>query len=381
MSGGSLLSAYAATLDGLERKSRRRYLTRQEGVDFTSNDFLALADDARIRLAIAHALQRGVPMGSGGSRLLRGNHPEHEALELEAAKFFGAERALFFASGYVANSALFSTLPRREDLIVYDALLHASALDGISASKSESHGVRHNDVTAFDDAIKDWRRRGGKGRPWIATESIFSMDGDRGAVEELATLADHHDGFLVVDEAHATGVFGKGGRGLACGLEGKENVLVLHTCGKALGVSGAILSSPAVLVDYMINRARSFIYSTAPSPLLACAVREALKIIDDEPLRQKALHRLIGEVGDLLAAHLGIAPSGSQVQPIIIGDSARTVKIARELQSNGFDVRAIRPPTVPEGTSRLRLSITLHVAVSQVNAMLGCLADVLKVSR
>lgn len=363
------LARYEATLAGLARRSRIRTLAPQHGADFTSNDYLGLAGDPRIKAAISVAIDRGVPTGAGGSRLLRGNHAEHEALEAEAAVFFGVERALYFGSGFAANVALFSSLPQRDNLIVHDGLIHASALDGIAASKAEAVAIPHNDVEAIDQAIRRWRARGGKGHPWIAVESLYSMDGDQAPVVELANLADRHDGFLVVDEAHATGVLGTGGRGLAAGLEKRGNVLVLHTCGKALGVSGALLGLPAVLADYLINRARNFIYSTAPSPLMASAVREALRVIADEPERRARLESLKNFAGAQLHARLGVSPSGSQILPVMIGDNARSLRIAERMRADGFDVRAIRPPTVPEGTARLRISITLNVDKEQIAGM------------
>ncbi|PDT00415.1 8-amino-7-oxononanoate synthase [Rhizobium chutanense] len=377
----AILSDYAATLEGLRRKARLRSLAPQRGVDFTSNDFLAFASAPRLKAAIMAAVESGVPTGAGGSRLLRGNHPEHEALEAEAADFFGAERVLYFGSGYAANSALFSTLPRRDDLIVYDTLIHASAHEGIAASKAAAIGIDHNDENAFDEAIRNWRSNGGRGRPWIAVESLYSMDGDQAPLAALADIADRYEGFLVIDEAHATGVFGTGGRGLAAGLEGRENVLALHTCGKALGVSGALLAVPRVLADYLINRARAFIYSTAPSPLMAAGVREALRMVDAEPERREALERLVAFVGDGLNNRFGIEPSGSQIQPVVIGDNARALRIAETLQVQGFDIRAIRPPTVPEGTARLRLSITLNVDSEQIAHMLDCLAAAMEEHR
>jgi 8-amino-7-oxononanoate synthase len=301
---------------------------------------------------------------------LRGNHPEHEALEAEAAEFFGAGRALFFGSGYAANVALFSTLPQRDDIIVHDALIHASAHEGVAASKAPAVAVPHNDADAFAEAIRKWRAAGGRGRPWIAVESLYSMDGDRAPLAELAAIAERHDGFLVIDEAHATGVFGPGGRGLSAALEGRDNILALHTCGKALGVSGALLGVNAVLCDYLVNRARGFIYSTAPSPLIAAAVREALRILADEPHRRVAFDELRAFANEALAARLGLKGSGTQILPVMIGDNARAVKIAAHLRSEGFDIRAIRPPTVPEGTARLRIAITLNVDRSAITRML-----------
>ena len=375
------LARYEATLAGLARKSRLRALSPQQGVDFTSNDYLGLANAPRLKAAIAAAIESGVPAGAGGSRLLRGNHAEHEALETEAAAFFGSEKALYFGSGFSANVALFSSLPQRDDLIVHDALIHASAHDGISASKAQSVSVSHNDVESFDRAIREWRRNGGKGHPWIAVESLYSMDGDKAPVFELADLADRHDGFLVVDEAHASGVLGPGGRGIAFGLENRGNVLMLHTCGKALGVSGALLGLPMVLADYLVNRARNFIYSTAPSPLMAAGVREALRMIADAPERRTELEKLKNFASERLHSLLGVRPSGSQILPVMIGDNARSLRIADRMHAEGFDVRAIRPPTVPEGTARLRISITLNVDEGQIADMIQRLAVAIEKDR
>ncbi|ACP26270.1 8-amino-7-oxononanoate synthase BioF [Sinorhizobium fredii NGR234] len=367
------LGRYEKTLAGLGRKGRRRALVGQGGLDFTSNDYLGLANSPRLKAAIVSALERGVPVGAGGSRLLRGNHPEHEALEAEAAEFFGSDRVLFFGSGYAANVALFSTLPQRDDIIVHDALIHASAHEGIAASKATAVAARHNDVEAFADAIRRWRSAGGTGHPWIAVESLYSMDGDRAPLVELAMLAEQHDGFLVIDEAHATGIFGPGGRGFSAALDGRENVVVLHTCGKALGVSGALLGASAILCDYLVNRARGFIYSTAPSPLTAAAVREALRITADEPQRRAEFDALSTFANAALAATLGVEGSGSQILPVMIGDNGRAVRIADRLRNEGFDIRAIRPPTVPEGTARLRIAITLNVDRPAVAEMLESL--------
>lgn len=363
------LARYQTTLAGLERKGRRRSLLARDGADFSSNDYLALAGSPRLAAAVNAAVQRGVPVGAGGSRLLRGNHPEHEALEREAAAFFGVEQVIYFGSGYAANMALFSTLPQRGDLIVHDALVHASAHDGIRASRAQAVAVAHNHVAAFEEAIATWRAEGGVGYPWIAVESLYSMDGDRAPLAQLAELADRYDGFLVIDEAHATGVLGPGGRGLSADLDGRENVVVLHTCGKALGASGALLCASATLCDYLVNRARGFIYSTAPSPLMAVAVREGLKILAEEPQRRSSFEALVSFANAALVANLDVEPGQSQILPVMIGDNGRAVRIAARMREEGFDIRAIRPPTVPEGTARLRIAITLNVNEETIERM------------
>lgn len=371
MSG--FLAGYGKTLAGLERRGRRRSLMPNGGIDFTSNDYLGFAHSQRIRSAIAAAMERGVPAGSGGSRLLRGNHAEHALLEEEAAAFFGSQRMQYFSTGYAANAALFSTLPQRGDLIVHDALIHASAHEGIAASRAQAVAARHNDVGSFENELAKWRKAGGSGHAWIAVESLYSMDGDRAPLAELAALADRYDSFLVIDEAHATGVFGDNGRGLATGLERRDNVVLLHTCGKALGVSGALLGANAVICDYLVNRARSFIYSTAPSPLMAAGVREALKMLAGEPRRRLDLHRLSTFARSYLAETIGMGGSGSHILPIMIGSTIRALRIAERMRAEGFDIRAIRPPTVPEGTARLRIAITLNVDETAIFRMLDCL--------
>lgn len=375
MTGDPPLRRYEAVLRGLARRDRLRELTRRRGLDFASNDYLGVAECPRLSRAVAAALAAGTPVGAAGSRLLRGNCQEHEALEALAAGFFGAERALFFGGGYVANLAALSTLPQRGDLVILDALVHASAREGARAGRAQVVETPHNDVGAIEDAMMAWRRDGGTGRAWMAVESLYSMDGDRAPLAELAALAERHDAFLCIDEAHATGVFGPEGRGLAHGLEGRDNIVVLHTCGKALGCAGALVTGPAVLCDFLVNRSGPFIYATAPSPLMAVAIIEALAILREEPERRERLAQLVALAGRELAALTGVAPSGSQIQPVIIGGNARTMELANAMQARGFDLRGIRPPTVPEGTARLRISLTLNVGASDVLALIGALAE------
>ncbi|WP_434725305.1 8-amino-7-oxononanoate synthase [Mesorhizobium sp. RIZ17] len=374
---GAQLARYDATLQGLARKDRLRMLSPRAGLDFSSNDYLGLAASKRLGEAVAAAIARGTPVGATGSRLLRGNTPEHEQLEADAAAFFGADRALFFGSGYIANFALLTALPQKGDLLVLDELAHASMHEGAQAGRAQFVLTAHNDVNAVEDAITRWRAEGGMGRVWIAVESLYSMDGDRAPMESLVALADRHEAFLVVDEAHATGVWGPDGRGLAAAFEGRDNIVVLHTCGKALGASGALVTGPRTLCDYLVKRCRPFIYATAPSPLMAVAVREALAMLSDEPLRRVQLHERVAFAGRRLAERCGVAPSGSQIQPFVIGDNRRTMAVAAALQARGFDIRGIRPPTVPEGTSRLRISLTLNVDEADISAMVEALAEVL----
>ncbi|MER9613148.1 8-amino-7-oxononanoate synthase [Mesorhizobium sp. M0312] len=374
---GAPLARYEATLQGLARKDRLRTLKPRAGLDFSSNDYLGLAASKRLGESVAAAIARGTSVGATGSRLLRGNAPEHEELEADAAAFFGTERALFFGSGYIANFALLTALPQKGDLLILDELAHASMREGAQAGRAEARLAGHNDVDAVEDVITRWRAEGGMGRVWIAVESLYSMDGDRAPMESLVALADRHETFLVVDEAHATGVWGPDGRGLAAAFEGRDNIIALHTCGKALGASGALVTAPRTLCDYLVNRCRPFIYATAPSPLMAVAAREALAILADEPMRRIQLHERVAFASRQLVERCGVKPSGSQIQPVVIGDVSRAMAVAAALQARGFDIRGIRPPTVPEGTSRLRISLTLNIGEADISAMVEALVEVL----
>ena len=359
----------------LARQGRWRTLTPKSGYDFSSNDYLGLAGGPRLRAAVIGAAERGVQVGSGGSRLLRGNACEHEALEAQAAVFFGSEAALFFGSGFSANTALLATLPQREDLVVYDDLVHASAHEGARLSRAPAVQAGHNDPERVEQAIARWRREGGLGTPWIVVESLYSMDGDMAPLALLLDVANRCDAVLLIDEAHATGVFGPEGRGLAADLEGCSNVITLRTCGKALGCEGALVCGPTAMRDALVNRARAFIFSTAPSPLMAEAVREALRILADEPQRRARLAALCEVAGRALGP-VGATCAGSQIFPVVIGDEGATMEVAARLQAAGFDVRGIRPPTVPPGTARLRISITLNVDEPAIWGLADALREV-----
>ena len=360
-------------LEALAAKGRLRALSDRAGHDFTSNDYLALAESPLLRAAASDALARGVPLGAGGSRLLRGNHLEHEALEEEAAAFFDTEAALYFPTGFAANAALIATLPRRRDLIVHDALIHASIRDGFDPTRVAVQEAPHNDVSAMDGIITRWRADGGKGRVWIAVETLYSMDGDRAPLADLVALAAKHEAMLVLDEAHATGVYGEQGRGLGAQYEGAPNIISLHTCGKALGAAGALVTLPRTLRDFMVNRAASFIYSTAPSPLMAAVVRASLKMVAGAEQERTQLQMLVRYAGGWMQK-LGLQSSGSQIQPVIVGSDTRAVALALALQARGYDIRAIRPPTVPEGTARLRIALSLHATPADLDMLFADLA-------
>lgn len=369
-----LFDHHSRHLARLDKRKRLRALAPRAGVDFSSNDYLGLAASEELREAALKGIGEGVPLGSGGSRLLRGNCPEHAALEDRAAQVFGAESALYFANGFVANMALLSTLPMRGDMIFYDALVHASAHDGMRLGRAEKRAFPHNDTQALDAMLAEWRQGDGEGTAWIAVEGLYSMDGDKAPLLELKHIADRHGAILLIDEAHATGVYGTKGEGLAGDLHSAPNVLTLHTLGKALGCEGALVCGPRVLREFLVNRARAFIFSTAPSPFSARIALRALELLEEQPERRERLHALIAHAESKLSP-LGVSPLGTQIIPVILGDDARTMRLAEAVQQEGYDVRGIRPPTVPEGTSRLRISLTLNASESDIDGLAAVLEE------
>lgn len=368
---------YRDQLAALEKTGRRRQLSVPAGRDFSSNDYLGLARSPFLKAVAQTAIANGIAHGSGGSRLLGGNHPEHEALEAFAATHYGAEASLFFGSGFAANSALFATLPQTGDLVCYDELIHASVHDGMKLGRAAFGAFRHNDCNALEQEIRNWRASGGAGTIWIAAESLYSMDGDRAPLADLVQIADTHDAMLVIDEAHAVGVFGDRGTGLAGALGKRDNVLILRTCGKALGGEGGLLTMPAILREFFINRARPFIFSTAPSPLTAHLAHQAIVHVADNDSLQTGLADHMALARSCFAGlNLGDGQD-SQIFPVIVGDDRIAVTMATLLQGQGFDVRAIRPPTVPAGTARLRISLTLNVTADDIRSLANALREAL----
>ncbi|MGR3590839.1 MAG: aminotransferase class I/II-fold pyridoxal phosphate-dependent enzyme [Limimaricola soesokkakensis] len=368
---------HAEALEALGARGRRRALMPRAGRDFSSNDYLGLANSELLRAAARAALDRGVATGSGGSRLLRGNDAEHAALEEEAAAFFGAPAALYMGAGFPGNVAIFSSLPMQGDLVLHDALVHASAHDGMRLGRAETQSFAHNDADAARDALRSWRAAGGTGRAWIACESLYSMEGDLAPLDDLAAVAAEDGAVLVVDEAHATGLYGVQGQGRAHGLDPSVDLLSLHTCGKALGGAGGLICGDPVLIDTLINRARNFIFSTAPSPLDAAVMRAALQLVADRPELREAAWRNITHAHEA-AWRGGFGAFGTQILPVLIGDDAEALALAQALQARGHDVRAIRPPTVPRGTARLRVSITPNVSKDEIDALFADLEDIRK---
>lgn len=366
---------HIARLEQIASRGRRRELSLAHGLDFASNDYLGLRNEPQLRAAVQDALARGVAIGAGGSRLLRGNDPEFALLEAEAARFFETEAALYMGGGFQANQAIFASLPMREDLILYDALIHASAHEGMRLSSAPSQSFRHNDVEDAARQIAAWRATGQRGRVWIAIETLYSMDGDFAPLQDFERIACQYDAVLVLDEAHATGIYGDEGRGLAPKGEDYARI-TLHTCGKALGASGALICAAEVIIQTLVNRARPFIYATAPSPLMAAVVRRSLVLLQAVPERRQHAQALRARA-NARAREIGLTPSNSQIIPVILGEDDAALRMAQRLQETGFDLRAIRPPTVPKGTARLRISVTGGLSLSDVDRLFSHLSEFL----
>ena len=342
-------------------------------VDFSSNDYLGLASDRRIVDAAVAALhEHGV--GAGAARLISGNTPEHEALERDVATFFAAERALTFSSGYAANVGIIPALVTRGDAIFADALNHASLIDGCRLSRAAVHVYAHANHAALG-ALLD-RHRGGARRALIVTDGLFSMDGDVAPIAEIAELARQFDAWTFVDDAHAAGVLGEDGRGTASDAGSDAAQVTVGTLGKAFGSAGAFVYGSATLIQYLLNRARSFVFSTAMLPAQAAAARAALRIAAAEPERRRTLADNSRALRDALSrANVTVAATGDgPIVPVLLGDEARTMRIGATLARSGFLVGAVRPPTVPPGGSRLRITASAAHTQEQIDGLAGALA-------
>lgn len=337
--------------DGLLRKRRP-----PQGIDLSSNDYLGLAAHPYVKERMAAAVcAEGA--GSTGSRLLRGEREAFTALEQRFAKFKGTERSLYFSSGYLANLAVLTTFPESGDTIFSDEWNHASLIDGVRLSRADRVVFPHGSPGVVPE------------NAFLVTESVFSMDGDLAPLEQYKKLG----AALIVDEAHAVGLYGERGEGLI----GGDGVFVsVNPAGKALGVSGAFVAGPAWAIEYLEQRARPFIFSTATPPAIAAALDASLDLIAAEPERRERVRFLSGYLRERLAAAGFAIPAGdSPIIPVIIGENDRTVAIAAALQQAGFDVRAIRPPTVPPGTARLRISVNAGLSEEILDTFAGHLME------
>ncbi|MEQ1728522.1 MAG: 8-amino-7-oxononanoate synthase [Vicinamibacterales bacterium] len=372
----SLESRVRARLADLRSDDLLRTMRSPVGVDLSSNDYLKLSIHPAVVAAFAAGIADG-GAGSTGSRLLRGERNVFTAVERRFAEFKGTERSLFFSSGYLANLAVLTTLPDAGDVIFSDALNHASLIDGVRLSRAARVVFPHNDVEALERLVADTPCAGHR---FVVVESLFSMDGDEAPLVEYARLCRETGALLIVDEAHAVGIYGANGTGLIEQQGVAADVLLsMNPAGKALGVGGAFVAGPEWAIEYLVQRARPFVFSTAPPPAMAHALLASLDAIRDEPARRDRLRASARRLrARLRAAGLDVADTSSQIIPVHIGANDTAMSLASTLQMEGFDVRAIRPPTVPAGTARLRVSVNVGINMSMVDEFAALLVAALK---
>ena len=387
MSASRLDAQLAAELDdiaaaGLTR--RRRVLdspagriARVDGKDvlnFASNDYLGLAGNADIAQALADgALHWGA--GSGASHLVSGHLTPHERLETEIAAFTGFERALTFSTGYLANLAVTPTLAGRGDAVFADKLNHASLIDAMQLAKANGADVQrypHNDVAALERQLA----ASSAARKIIVTDAVFSMDGDLAPLPLIYALAERYDAWLVIDDAHGFGVLGPHGEGSLAhfNLPASPRILLMGTLGKAAGVGGAFVAGSATAIDYLLQKGRSYIFTTAAPPSIACALSKSLNIIRSGDALRANLMARIAQLRDGLAGK-PLLPSPTAIQPLIVGDNEAAVALSTALWKRGLWVPAIRPPTVPKGTARLRISVSAAHTAADIDQLLTALKE------
>lgn len=381
------LDFLAHEVAGLERaglKRTRRILDSaqdavvEEGgkrlVNFSSNDYLGLANDARLREAAHRAIDR-FGVGAGASPLVTGHTRLHEEAEARFATFTGLPRALLFASGYAANLGILASLADRHAEIFGDKRNHACLVDGAILSRATFTRYPHRDL----DTLARQLARSTAATRLVATDTVFSMDGDLAPLDRLLALCEARDAWLVLDDAHGFGVIGEGGRGaLAYFALRSPRIVYMATLGKALGGYGAFVAGAPDVVEWLLQRARTYVYSTALPPVAAAVASAGLEILASEPDRVARLHARIARFR--LACETGavvMAPSITAIQPIVVGDARRAVALSAALRERGFLVPAIRPPTVPEGTSRLRVSLSSSHTPEQVDALARALVELL----
>ncbi len=355
-------------------------------VNFCSNDYLGLAADPRLAAAAKLALDRS-GTGSGAAALVSGYNREHQQLEEELADFLQRPRVLLFSTGWAANLGVLRALLSKNDVLVADELNHASLIDGGRLSGAHYVRVPHADVAAFERALLKSRDSGlgtrdsGGRTTMVVTDAVFSMDGDLAPLPHLTSLCGRHGASLMVDDAHGFGVLGQSGRGtLEHFFPSPESRVpspgvYVATLGKSLGAAGAFVAGSEALIEYLIQRARSWVFSTAPPPAIAAAAREGLRILRAEPERRAALHANIRRFREGAAAlRLDLSPSATPIQPLVLGAESRALTLSRHLYERGWWVAAIRPPTVPRGTARLRITLSAAHTPQQIDGLLDDLA-------
>ena len=343
----------------------------QSLVNFCSNDYLGLAGHP----AIAAALKAGADAygtGSGASHLISGHSAAHQQLEEQLAEFTGRPRALLFSTGYMANMGAINALVNRHDLVLQDQLNHASLLDGGWLSRADFKRYKHNNL----DHLQQQLEQSSAQRKLIVTDGVFSMDGDLALLPEISAIAAKHNGWLMVDDAHGVGVLGAQGGGIveAQNLSIDQVPILIGTLGKGFGTFGAFVAGSEALIETLIQFARTYIYTTALPPAIACATSASLQIIREEQWRREHLQLLIARFRrGAQQIGLQLMPSDTPIQPVMINDDQLVVLMGQRLRENGFMVGAIRPPTVPKGTGRLRITLSASHTEQQIDQLLDAL--------
>jgi 8-amino-7-oxononanoate synthase len=345
-------------------------------LNFCSNDYLGLAADARVSAAAAQAL-RHAGTGSGAAALISGHNRYHRALEEALADFLGAERVLLFSSGWAANLGVLRAVLGREDLLLADELNHASLIDGGRLSGAEYRRLPHRDLSALDATLE--AEPASDRLRLVVSDGVFSMDGDILDLPGVQARCARHGAALMIDDAHGFGVLGAGGRGIAEHYGTALPDIHVATLGKALGSGGAFVAGSRDLIEFLVQRARSWVFSTAPPPVLAAAAHAALDILRGEPERLAGLRANIAHFRAAAAERgLRFEASETAIQPLLVGAADRTMALSQALYARGFWVAGIRPPTVPAGTSRLRVALSAAHTPAQIDALLDALQDALQ---
>ena len=375
------LDAALADLDARSLRRTRRVLDSPQGthvrvgprtlVNFSSNDYLGLANDRRLREA-AHAAIDRYGFGAGASPLVSGNLRPHAEAEERFAAFVGSARSLLFASGYAANLGILAALGGRDGEVFSDALNHACLVDGARLARGKVSVYPHGDVEALGELLA----ASAATRKIVASDAVFSMDGDIAPVAALVRLCERHDAWLVLDDAHGIGVLGARGRGTLDHLGVRsERIVCMATLGKALGGYGAFVTGPARVVEWLVQRARTYIYSTALPPAVAAVASAAIELLESDGAIVDRLHAHIAAFRRACAdAALALSPSETAIHPLIVGAAETALAMSRALEDGGLLVPAIRPPTVPEGTSRLRVSLSAAHTSEEVRSLAAALA-------
>ncbi len=358
------LSDWEQEYKNLIQENLNRELTLNEALDFSSNDYLSLRNNPFIRKTLIQELKKGLPFSSNSSRLIRGHSHWHEETEDFFRKWIQRPSVLFFGSGYLANMGLIHSVCK-ESVIFSDELNHASLIDACRFSKKTYHIYKHKNMNQLEDQLKKEKNK----KKVILTESLFSMDGDFAPLKDLSDLALKHQALLIVDEAHATGIYGPGGRGLSASLKSKEHIISVHPCGKALATSGAFVAGPKILAKYLSNTCRTFIYTTAPSPLLLFHIKQILITLKNQPNRRKILKKNSSIFRKLLQKFTSIGNSESQIVPVFLGQAKKALHLSEILKNEGYDIRAIRYPTVAKQTERLRICVHYNHPINSLKKL------------